>query len=311
MTGPKRHHFLPECYLSGFSEEGFVHVYDRNVDQYRKQTPRNTAVECHRYSLDIEGEEKDPCIETDLLAMIDGWFPEVIEKIDKKTALEAEDKEKVAFFVSHLWFRVPDYEKQFTEMCQGLDQHVLRFTYSGSPQSRAHHERFFRKHPELEYIPFEEMQKAAMSGEYKIVRPRGYYLMSMIEMGKDMAHFFKQMDWSILHPEEGSIFITTDCPFTLIPPADYDPKGYHGVGIITPGALKTIPLSKTSCLVMLDHGDEVRHLSVGRNAVRSINLTIARSCDGHLYGSSRDLLSSLVKRTRINRTRKETRVRMH
>ncbi len=55
MTGsPKRHHFIPKRYLEGFCRDGFLSVYDREKGEYRRQTPKNTALQTHYYSLEDE-----------------------------------------------------------------------------------------------------------------------------------------------------------------------------------------------------------------------------------------------------------------
>lgn len=50
MSKPKRHHFLPEFYLNGFTREGLLCVFDRETGEYRRQAPKNTAVIGHFYA---------------------------------------------------------------------------------------------------------------------------------------------------------------------------------------------------------------------------------------------------------------------
>ncbi|MHB8836193.1 MAG: DUF4238 domain-containing protein [Candidatus Methylomirabilia bacterium] len=311
MTRPKRHHYLPECYLKGFCEDSKLYVYDRQLDEYRMQSPKNSAVEGHRYSLETESGEKDPRIEEDLLSMIDGWFPDVIAKVNQGQAMQPDDKDKLSVFVSFLWFRVPDHEKMVNEVFEGMMQQFLRFTHSGSKESRAHHDQFCRKHPEFKDISFEDMQHAVQSGDYRVIPHRGFYLASMVNSGKEVAHYFRQMDWMIAHTPPGCAFITTDCPFTLVSPPGHDPNGFWGVGISTPGAVKAIPLSSSAFLFMSDHGEKMRHVTLDSENVRKANLAIAQNCDNYLFGTSRELLASLVKRTGISGTKKGKRARIN
>lgn len=38
---PKIHHFVPRSYLARFTDdEGFLHVFDRSSDQFRRQKPK-------------------------------------------------------------------------------------------------------------------------------------------------------------------------------------------------------------------------------------------------------------------------------
>ena len=50
MSSPKRHHYLPDFYLQSFCGNGFIWVYDRELREYRKQTPINTAVKSNYYA---------------------------------------------------------------------------------------------------------------------------------------------------------------------------------------------------------------------------------------------------------------------
>jgi len=311
MTRAKRHHYLPECYLDGFCEDGMIWTYDRESHHYEMQTPYNTAVEGHRYSfVDIDG-KKNTSIEQDFLARIDNWFRPLISKVDKGEELTAEDKNKLSLFVSYMWFRVPDYQKQFNELADGMSKHLLRFIYSSGEEGRQYHERISRENPAIGNISFEEMKKSVKENEYPIVPHKNEYLKSMMMMGLEIADLFRQMEWIFFHPVVGSTFICTDSPLVLDAPKDYDANSFYGVGIITPGATKLIPLSKISCMIMLDHGDKCSHYTVGQDQVRRTNLELAVNCDRYMYSSSRNLLASLVKRTGIANTKKGKRIRMH
>jgi len=51
MSKPKRHHYLPQFYLDKFSRSGSLYIFDRELNEYREQTPTNTAVKSHYYAL--------------------------------------------------------------------------------------------------------------------------------------------------------------------------------------------------------------------------------------------------------------------
>lgn len=311
MTNSKRHHYLPECYLKGFCDDGMIWVYNREINQYKPQTPHDTAVEGQRYSfIDIDG-KNNRSIENNLLAKIDDWYIPLISKIDKSEGLTDEDKDKLSLFVSYMWFRVPDCQKQFNELADGMSKHFQRFIYSSGEEGRQYHERILRENPAMGNISFEEIKKSVKENESPIVPHKNEYLKSMMKMGLEIADLFRQMEWIFFHPVVGSAFICTDSPVVLGAPKDYDANSFYGVGIITPGATKLIPLSKISCMIMLDHGDTCSHYTVGQDQVRRTNLVLAVNCDRYMYSSSRNLLASLVKRTGIANTKKGKRIRMH
>ena len=57
---PKRHHYVPVCYLSGFANgSGKLAVYDRCQQVAREQAPEKVAVERHLYSWILPDGNKD------------------------------------------------------------------------------------------------------------------------------------------------------------------------------------------------------------------------------------------------------------
>src|SRR3990172_4082884 len=52
LSGPKRQHFLPKFYLEGFTNNGMVAVFDRELNEIRVQQPVNTCVIGHFYTME-------------------------------------------------------------------------------------------------------------------------------------------------------------------------------------------------------------------------------------------------------------------
>jgi len=86
MNKPKRHHYLPQFYLKNFCKNGFLWVYDRNNNEYRQQTPINTAVKKKYYTTTGPDGRSHNEIET-VLANIEGETKHIIEKINEKKPL--------------------------------------------------------------------------------------------------------------------------------------------------------------------------------------------------------------------------------
>lgn len=117
------------------------------------------------------------------------------------------------------------------------------------------------------------------------------------------------MDWVFLYAPDKSSFVTSDNPFVLIPPNNYNPNGPYGVGLITTGVRKVVPLTQRACLVMGDYGQRVMKRAITREDVRKVNLNIAVHCDNLLIARDKPLVEKLVKMTKINEWQAESRVR--
>ncbi len=139
---------------------------------------------------------------------------------------------------------------------------------------------------------------------YDLEISKEWRLEMMMSLGSELIGFFLNMDWLFLEAPNKSSFITSDNPFVLVPPKDCNPRG----GMITKGAKKVIPLSLKTCLIMGDYGQKIVSGSISSENVRKINLNIAAHCDRFIIGRDRALLERLVKITKIDKWKVESRV---
>lgn len=125
MSIPKRHHFLPESYLFGFAQEGFVCLYDRQQHEYRWQQPRKTAVIKNFYTVLNTKNEKDYSIES-FLAEAEGRAIPVISKLDDAESISASERLDLALFVALLLTRTPKFEREITEMADRVHKIIAK-----------------------------------------------------------------------------------------------------------------------------------------------------------------------------------------
>ena len=124
----------------------------------------------------------------------------------------------------------------------------------------------------------------------------------MIELSSEFALLLAQMDWVFAHAPDGSQFITSDVPFGIIPPRDWKPEGLlGGVGILTPGAVKAIPLTGRTLLLAFDKGEITRHADMTEVVVREFNLATTARTERFTIGKDRALLESLIPAAGINK----------
>jgi hypothetical protein len=124
----------------------------------------------------------------------------------------------------------------------------------------------------------------------------------MVEQGLEMRNYFRQMDWLVLHAPPTTAFLTTDNPLVVVPPFREQASIWLGSsGVITPGAIKVFPLAHDSCLLMLDHGDYLRHTTATRDAVRMTNLQVVGRCERLVLGRDEAHVRSVVQKTGVDR----------
>lgn len=308
MSNPKRHHFLPRFYLSGFSRGDYVSVFERDSGEYRVQPIKDTAVIKHYYSAESAEGKKDPAIEK-ALSDLETEASAIIRKLDSRERMSDDDRKVLAFFVGFLYARVPEYEATVNEVHEGLLRHTLRFMY---PNEQVAQERFGR---DLERfgVTAKDIVEYVHDDRYEVTTHRNFSLRSMLDTAPHLAKLFSHMNWAVVHPEsDKQAFVTTDSPVCLYPPRDYDPSSFYGVGMATKGALKVVPLSQQTCLVIadLDRHPSTWELKATREQVRETNLNNVLKCHNYVIGRDETLVKNLVKLSGVDKMNWESKVRV-
>jgi len=125
----------------------------------------------------------------------------------------------------------------------------------------------------------------------------------MINLASSFAKTLLSLNCAILHAPKNCSFITTDRPFVIAPPKNCSliPK-WAGVGLLTPGANKFLPLTANMTIVFGDPGDSFGHINVNKADVMKINGTIGNMTQRFLIGKDEDLIKSWVKRLKLSET---------
>lgn len=307
MSTPKRHHYLPQFYIEGFCRENSLWIFDRKLNEYRPQTPINTALQSHYYTFkDLEGN-----LNTDIEKMfssIEGKTKPIIDKIDEGEKLSEEDKKILSTFIGCIKGRVPDYEKEVNEFNGEFIKKICKWMYCNPKAVEDTFTDIEKDTGKKMDVSPKEMVQFFQDGNYDVITHKNFSLAAMIETSFELASYFNQMDWLLIYAPKKSSFITTDSPFTLIAPDNYDPKSFRGVGIITKGAIKVVPLSQKTCLIMYDKGTRYEQRTASREEIRTINLNVALRCDRFVISRDETLLKNIVKASEVDKTEKKKRV---
>jgi len=292
MNRPKRTHYLPESYLRRFCRNGILWVFDREEGEYRPQTPRNTALQRHYYP---------PIIES-LLSDIEGGANPIASKIDNHEPISLEEKEMLSLFIAFLKVRVPDFEKFVNGSYEKVVRRTARIMFSSEERIGAMMRKRESEPGEKSKVTPKELMDFVLNERYDVVPDRNESLRVMLSLSTKFANLFRQMEWFFLCSPEQTSFITTDNPFTLVPPLDS--KSFYGVGIATEGAEKLVPLSQESCLMMCYRGDYIGYRGISRQEVHNVNLKVAANCDRFVIGCDEASVKDIVKTAKIGEKEK-------
>lgn len=107
----KRHHYLPRCYLKGFTHNGKqLFLYDKQKDVVRPGNIEHSFYLWDRNTMAIPNGEKSDWLEK-MYARIESdsayLFPKIINSTSDKPACTYWDKLYLSFFIATLFWRVP------------------------------------------------------------------------------------------------------------------------------------------------------------------------------------------------------------
>jgi len=203
---PKRHHVIPVCYLDGFTRDGLLWLYDRTANEYRCQTPKNTAVMGHYYAVETESGEKDYSVET-MFSEVEGLGISVIRKLEQDEDIEPEERVNLSLFLALLFNRVPRFEREIDEIADATAKALLKKMI---PTVEAAAARLAEDpDPDRGYSP-EDFFRFIHEEQYTLEGNRNNTVRTMLEQAPELARELALMDWVIAHANDRSAFVATD-----------------------------------------------------------------------------------------------------
>lgn len=283
MSNPKKQHYVPQVYLKHFTDsDGFIHIYDKEKDEFRRQTPANTGYSKHFYTIEKDG-VKDYSIEKALALHVDTLYQPVLNKIANKETLKFEDKEKLAVFVTFQYLRTPKQRKNYHRMIDDFYKQTAKIIFE---MKKVH-----GMLSDIGPLEIENLEDIVKNERFNVDVPKEQSLQLMLDSGR-MASMISRHNFIIIEASSKSEFITSDHPYSMVK-ENWSPA-WSGYGIMN--TTKLFPLSPRYLLMLKDPGDKIMYYSLNKSEVREMNMTTASWSDRFLFSSNEKLLRSLVKK---------------
>jgi hypothetical protein len=298
----RRHHYVPAFLLSRFASparrSGRLCALDTTSGRPLWTSPSNVAVE-KNYNTFAGAPEVDPLLPERVYEQVETAAAPLIARLAEEGAsFASHERLTVALFISTLMLRGPRNRALFKEM----DEDFARAFLSEIPPER------FREFLEatgqgaLSEADAERQRRSIMDsvteGGVVISAPQARTIAFTLDSSLGLAETIAQMQWTVLSPQDGARFISSDSPFAM-----YDPSLPLSAGnaiASSPTAETTIPLGPTSCLELRPLGQRLRTAVIDWARVREINLRTYVWSLRWIYGQQHDVTEThrLAKRTR-------------
>jgi hypothetical protein len=215
---PRRHHYLPQFYLSGFaSPKGELWLTGLKDGKTWKGTPASVGHQRDFYRIDdLSGVEPNDLEKS--LADFEGSAATVIRGISTSGQLP-EDEDAFSYLinlVAVMVARVPRTRDVLSKPIVETSEMMLQILASDERRLRAAYEAARQKTPSLLENPdFYKMREMVATGGYVLGVSQNYQLKQLFEVVDIVLPVLADRLWSLLIAPEGVDFVTSDCPVAV------------------------------------------------------------------------------------------------
>jgi len=292
----RRHHVIPQLYLSGFTDSGekngLLYAHDlRELKTFRAK-PSNVAFEKDFYRIDAPGVDIDE-IER-IFWELETEAARVFKKIIQIQMLPAKRKDYAILmrFMAQLVMRRPNVRESLMQSHEQVMRMFARMTASlPDDQLRAQFDRLREKKPDMPEVDLAAFREFATSDDYTIEFPQNFHIQQLLTTllpvaDETIAPLLAARHWVLWAAQDGAgHFVTTDRPVALSWTVEVPPFYENSPGFGLENTMVVFPISKR--LAMYGRFDGPRGLALPANAeqVALINRVMSRSVIRFMYST--------------------------
>jgi len=209
MAGePRKHHFVPQFYLAGFttngSNDGELHGFDKNRRKTFRSTPRGVAHKRDFHKI-VPGPQGDEMAVEKALGKVECQWNTVLSAVIKNTALpEGESFGDLMMFVGFLAVRVLRIRNIISDFIDRVSKAQIQMTLA-TPEGQASLRQTLadlgHAMPDEE---FDKLVQFGQSGEYTVDYEQTWHVQEMIQMAATIAPILSLRKWRIWVADESA-----------------------------------------------------------------------------------------------------------
>jgi len=294
----RRHHFLPQCYLKGFSrpkKRGKTHhvvVFDRDSKTFTSNI-LNIAVKHDFNRVEIEGHEPD--VFEQAMAGFEGELAPALNRILEAGNLRnADDRAILLNFIGLIAIRNPRHRETFRDFNEQTMNAMMELATATKErwegQMKQAREAGYLK--DTQDISYEEMRDFVKKKDYRVELNTEFHIASEME-GFDaiLPTLFNRKWLAFTPPDDSNGFITSDHPVCLMF-SDPNMRGkFHGPGHGLTGTQIIFPVGKRLAVVGAFELKEAE-LPLTEDGVAGINGALVAHADRQVYAHDGDFTYS-------------------
>jgi hypothetical protein len=264
---PRRHHYLPQFYLAGFTisgeKDGDLYVINRDDGRQWKGTPNSVGHQRDFYRVDDVPGMEPFALEKDF-SEFEGKVAHVLEQIfvDKRLPDGGEEANLLINFVAIMTARVPRTRNVFSEPLKAIAKRFIEMRMATPERFKRGIEAMRAKGLEVpDESEYEALREFVQGGKYEVEINPAFHIWQLIEVQKTLVPLLGNRRWTLYVCGDGDPeFIVSDCPVALTWSDPNTPPGFFGPGFGLPGTDVTVPLGRGFALLGRFEGE---HGNVG------------------------------------------------
>ncbi len=289
MTKARRHHYVPQFYLAGFSKSGGskskIHVIDKNKKIHFETSPLNIAVKRDFNKITIKG--KEDAIEA-IMAEFEGDVAPVFKYMIKNRALpENNDFNVLMNFICLLSIRNPKLRKTFGNFQKDLAHRTIALLVSNEKIWDSLMEEMQKntgKHAPS--VSYESMRRFVKERRYKLQISTDHFVASEFKLYDKVLPILARRKWTTIHSNEKvGEFVTSDHPVTLI--STCDTGSSNGVGFGMKNTEVVLPVSRFLALIGVFEDVLPPNIRAKKSHVANINGRTVNYAMNQVYSAHR------------------------
>ncbi len=287
----RRHHFLPQGYLAGFTDsgrkDGMLHVLDLKESRSFRTSPLNVAVEKDFKRVDIEGVAADAV--ENALASIEDRAIQAIRRVTESREFPSDSEHNLILnLLSLVLAQNPRSRRSLNRYRTRVADEKLKWLVAS--QANWEHHLSLAQQADEEFkgdVNYERARQFVEERQYTIDFESEGTLREEFHAQGELLSALGKRTWTVLlAPEDGS-FITSDYPFSLVME-----HGFHG----HPSFLKEntelfFPLSKKVGFIGILGTQLKPVINVSTDVVAKMNGRVLRQADRRIFLSENNFLT--------------------
>ena len=298
MSVPRKHHYVPRFYLSGFSEGKHLHVLDKRSWRNFSVNVEDAACERDYYMIEVEA-DGDPAELERFFGTFETSGAQALRQIVESQVLPPDEvlHEKLLPFVALMSVRGPGprdaIERPFAEM---MKQIMWLMTSSKEAYENNIKKVAEQTGADLSSVTYEEMRDFVRRGEYDIDMGQNFRMRTLLQMLVPVLELLSMRHWSLaVSSADSPDLICSDRPVSLSWNRAELVHPFFGPGFGVPETMVSMPLNRHLCLLGVFEEVEPHHV-LSAEDVATLNTCTALQATRFVYSKADDFVVQLEDR---------------